>query len=55
MRNLGGFFLPALEEPLAEPYIKPALNLLLTPVAATSTYQNAMGVPEKWKDHPLWK
>ncbi|KXJ47346.1 MULTISPECIES: Abi family protein [Gammaproteobacteria] len=31
------------------------IDRLLTPITQTNTYRLAMGIPEDWKDHPLWK
>lgn len=32
-----------------------ALTELLLPIANNKVYRNAMGMPEQWKEHPLWK
>ncbi|HZJ93201.1 MAG TPA: Abi family protein [Thiopseudomonas sp.] len=28
---------------------------LLEPIARNNSYRSAMGIPDNWKDHPLWK
>jgi abortive infection bacteriophage resistance protein len=32
-----------------------SVNELLAPVAATPKYRIAMGMPENWREHPIWK
>lgn len=34
---------------------KSEVNTLLTPFESQDFYRRAMGMPENWKDHPLWK
>ncbi len=31
------------------------ITILLEPVAKTDAYRRSMGMPENWKEHPLWK
>tara|TARA_R110002072_G_scaffold301462_1_gene481225 strand:- start:4215 stop:5138 length:924 start_codon:yes stop_codon:yes gene_type:complete len=32
-----------------------SLNELLAPIAVTPKYRIAMGMPENWREHPIWK
>lgn len=31
------------------------VNLLIKPIAKVDAYRRAMGLPENWLQHPLWK